>query len=375
MPPTPLSPGHAPAHPRRRPRTLLNALALTTVTALAAAAGVTGVIGSEDRAQAAEDTPTQADITVAQDGSGDFTTVQAAIDSIPENNTTPVTIDVAPGTYRELVTIPDNKPHISLNGTGASPQDVTIVYDNSSGTEMPGGGTWGTSGSATFKADADGFQAANLTFANDFDEIGHADQADHQAVALRTRGDQIVLDNVVVTGDQDTLLLDSDDRYVQKRVYITGSTIQGNVDFIFGSATAVITDSVIEVTRRPDGSSSGYVTAPSTAPDFPGFLITDSTITGDVDDGTYYLGRPWHAGGDAALDPQTTIRDTELSGAVRDTPWTDMSGFSWRDDRFAEYHNTGPGSGPAGDDRPQLTDEQAAGQETADWLGDWTPYE
>lgn len=55
------------------------------------------------------------------------------------------------------------------------------------------------------------------------------------------------------------------------------------------------------------------------------------------------------------------------------TPWTDMSGFSWKNDRFAEYRNTGAGAGAASSDRPQLTDAQAAQQEVADWLGDWTP--
>ncbi len=50
-----------------------------------------------------------------------------------------------------------------------------------------------------------------------------------------------------------------------------------------------------------------------------------------------------------------------------------MGGFSWRDDRFAEYRNSGPGSGAASSDRPQLKDAQAANQEVADWLGDWTP--
>lgn len=50
-----------------------------------------------------------------------------------------------------------------------------------------------------------------------------------------------------------------------------------------------------------------------------------------------------------------------------------MSGFSWKDDRFAEYKNTGVGAGAAGTDRPQLTDAQASAQEIGDWLGDWTP--
>ena len=50
-----------------------------------------------------------------------------------------------------------------------------------------------------------------------------------------------------------------------------------------------------------------------------------------------------------------------------------MGGFSWKDDRFAEYKNTGAGAGSASSDRPQLTDAQAADQEVADWLGGWTP--
>ena len=60
-------------------------------------------------------------------------------------------------------------------------------------------------------------------------------------------------------------------------------------------------------------------------------------MNGDVSSASFYLGRPWHAGGDATLDPQTTVRNTSLSAAVKSTPWTDMSGFSWKDDRFAEY--------------------------------------
>lgn len=78
-------------------------------------------------------------------------------------------------------------------------------------------------------------------------------------------------------------------------------------------------------------------------------------------------------GGDATLDPMATFRGTTLSSAIRSAPWTDMSGFSWKDDRFAEYRNAGPGSGSASSNRPQLTDAQAAEQETADWLAGWTP--
>ncbi|MFJ8752847.1 pectinesterase family protein [Streptomyces sp. NPDC102441] len=168
-------------------------------------------------------------------------------------------------------------------------------------------------------------------------------------------------------------MLDTASKATLGRVYMKDSTVIGNVDFIFGRATAVIDTSVITLKKRWDGSSAGYVAAPSTAADRKGFLITGSTVNGDVSASTFHLGRPWHAGGDASLDPMATIRDTELSSAVRSAPWTDMSGFSWKDDRFAEYENTGPGSGSAGSDRSQLTDSQATEQETADWLAGWTP--
>ncbi|MFJ7057948.1 hypothetical protein ACK8N7_05665 [Streptomyces griseobrunneus] len=68
-----------------------------------------------------------------------------------------------------------------------------------------------------------------------------------------------------------------------------------------------------------------------------------------------------------------TFRDTTLSSAVESAPWTDMSASSWKDDRFAEYRDTGPGSGPASSNRPQLSNAQATGQEAADRLAGWTP--
>ena len=314
-----------------------------------------------------------ATLTVAQDGSGQYRTVQAAVDAVPANNPSRVVISVKPGTYRELVKVPANKPHVTIQGAGSSRKDTVIVYNNAAGTQKPdGSGTYGTGGSATVAVDADDFQARNLTISNDFDEAAHQDIA-QQAVALRTGSDKVFLDGVIVSGDQDTLLVDTAAKDKLGRVYMTNSYVVGNVDFIFGRATAVIDKSVITLKKRWDGSSAGFVTAPSTAANRKGILIADSTVNGDVSDRSFYLGRPWHAGGDATLDPQTTVRNTALSAAVRTTPWTDMSGFSWKDDRFAEYKNTGAGSGAASSDRPQLTDAQAAGQEVADWLGDWAP--
>ncbi|GAA3843240.1 hypothetical protein GCM10022403_088990 [Streptomyces coacervatus] len=312
-------------------------------------------------------------LTVAQDGSGQYKTVQAAVNAVPANNPSRVVISVKPGTYRELVKVPANKPHITIQGTGSSRKDTVIVYNNAAGTQKPdGSGTYGTGGSATVAVDADDFQARNLTISNDFDEAAHTNIA-QQAVALRTGSDKVFLDGVIVSGDQDTLLVDTAAKEKIGRVYISNSYVIGNVDFIFGRATAVIDKSVITLKKRYDGTSAGFVTAPSTAANRKGILIANSTVSGDVSSRSFYLGRPWHAGGDATLDPQTTVRNTSLSGAIKTTPWTDMSGYSWKDDRFAEYKNTGAGSGAASSDRPQLTDAQAANQEVADWLGDWTP--
>ncbi|GAB2823892.1 pectinesterase family protein [Streptomyces daliensis] len=313
------------------------------------------------------------EITVAKDGSGDHTTVQGAVDAVPENNGSPVTISVAPGVYRETVKVPRTKPHIRLRGTGGDRDDVTVVYDNASGTPKPGGGTYGTSGSATVAVEADDFQARDLTIVNDFDE-SRTDITNKQAVALRTNGDKIVLDGIAALGNQDTLLLDSAAKGTVGRVYMTGSRVEGDVDFVFGRASAVLHDTDIVLLAR-DSNPGGYVTAPSTVAGQHGMLITKSRIGGAVPADSFYLGRPWHAGGDAALDPQTVIRETELSAAVKDAPWTDMSGFPWEEDRFAEYRNTGPGAATGGSsaDRPQLSDKEAASYEVADWLDGWTP--
>ncbi|KUL24455.1 pectinesterase family protein [Streptomyces regalis] len=312
-------------------------------------------------------------LTVAKDGNGQYTSVQAAVNAVPANNASRVVIAVKPGTYREVVKVPANKPHVTIQGTGGSRKDTVIVYNNASGTPKPGGGTYGTGGSATVAVEADDFQARNLTINNDFDEKANQNLSGHQAVALRTAADKVFLDGVIVGGDQDTLLVDTASKDKLGRVYMKNSYVIGNVDFIFGRATAVIDRSVITLKKRWDGTSAGYVTAPSTAANRKGILIANSTVNGDVSDRSFFLGRNWHAGGDATLDPQTTVRNTTLSAAIKTTPWSDMGGFSWKDDRFAEYKNTGAGAGSASSDRPQLTDAQAGGQEVADWLGDWTP--
>ncbi|MBD9726211.1 pectinesterase family protein [Streptomyces caniscabiei] len=337
---------------------------------LKSGAGPRSSIGTTATTKAAAATT----LTVAKDGSGQFTTVQKAVDAVPAGNTARVVISVAPGTYREVVKVPSNKPHVTIQGSGGSRKDTTIVYGNAAGMQKPdGSGTYGTPGSATVSIQSDDSQVRNLTVTNDFDEAANQSLNGHQAVALLTQADRIVLDGVIVNGDQDTLEMETAAKDKLGRVYVTNSYVTGNVDFVFGRATVVVDKSVITLKKRWNGTSAGYITAPSTPANRKGILINRSTINGDVSAASFFLGRNWHPGGDTTVDPQTTVRNSTLSAAIKSTPWSDMGGFSWKDDRFAEYKNTGAGSGSASGDRPQLTDAQAADQEVADWLGGWTP--
>ena len=159
-------------------------------------------------------------LTVAKDGTGTYTTVQAAVNAVPANNTTRVTITIKAGTYRESVVIPSNKPYITLEGLGSSAANTVIVNNKPASTA-------GTTGSATVYVQAKEFYAKNLTFNNDYDEAANGSS---QALALALYGDRARLGNVRVLADQDTLLI-----YNSARAYIWSSYIEGTVDFIYGN--------------------------------------------------------------------------------------------------------------------------------------------
>ncbi|MGW3650636.1 pectinesterase family protein [Streptomyces sp. NPDC000878] len=299
----------------------------------------------------------------------DYPTVQAAVDAVPDGNTGPVTIAVAPGTYRAKVLIPAGKPNILLQGTGRSRSDTVIVYDTPAA-------YGGSTGSATVRIAANDVTARNLTFSNDFDEAA-VELNGEQALAMKTTGDRIVFDNTAFLGNQDTLMTDSPKLDVISRVYVRDSYIEGDVDFIYGRATTVIERSVIRALSRGSATNNGYITAASTWTGNPyGFLITRSKVVSDAPADSFHLGRPWHPGGEPNAVAQVLFRDTELPAAVKASPWTDMSGFSWRDARFAEYRSYGPGA-QVTVDRPQLSASDAASLTVADYLrgtDGWAPY-
>ncbi|MGK5681135.1 pectinesterase family protein [Actinoplanes sp. URMC 104] len=269
--------------------------------------------------------------TVAKDGTGQYTTVQAAIDAIPANNTTRRVITIKAGTYREIVRVPATKPYVTLQGLGGSASQTVIVNNRSNA------GGYGTSGSATALLDGHDFAASNLTFANDYGEGS-------QAVAVNLNADRSVFDNVRFLGNQDTLLVNNN------RSYVKNSYVEGTVDFIFGGATTVFHNSTIHEKR----TSGGPITAAGTdAAKTYGLLFYKCTITGAANNVTQ-LGRPWRPAA------QVLYRESNLGATIRTAqPWTDMSTNSWKNARFLEYRNTGSGAG-ANSNRPQLSDAQAA---------------
>lgn len=299
--------------------------------------------------------PAAANVVVAEDGSGNYTTVQAGIDAVSAGGT----VSVKPGTYREVLTVPAAKTGITLRGTTGKAADVVVDYDNASGTRKPDGSTYGTSGSATATIAANGFTASALTFRNSFDRAAHPEITATQAVAVKTTGDRMVFDNVTFLGHQDTLYADTAATGAIGRQYYRNCAISGDVDFLFGRATAVFDRATITALDR-GSNPNGYLTAASTRRSNPyGFLIVGSRVVSTAANASFYLGRPWHPSGDVDAIAQVVVRETALPAAIKATPWTDMSGFSWKDARFFEYRNTGPGAG-TGTDRPQLTAAQTA---------------
>jgi pectinesterase len=347
-------------------RRSLLAPGLALCALILAAAPASAAAGGQDRLV----------MIVAADGGGDFTTVQAAIDAVPSGNTARATILIRTGVYREVVHVPADKPFISLVGTGPRASDVVITYDNANGTPRPEGGTYGTSGSASVTIDGSDFRAYHLTFANSFDEAAHPEITNRQAVAVLTRADRLVFTDVRFLGNQDTLYLNSPNATTVSRVYLAGSYVEGDVDFIFGRATAVFEWCQIRALDRGQ-DPNGFVTAASTSIDNPhGFLFLHSAFTSDAPAATYYLGRPWHPSNDPNAIAQVTIRESWLGAHIKATPWFDFGTWSWRDARYFEYHNIGPGAG-TGADRPQLSAEQAADATPRAYLAGtdgWDPH-
>lgn len=298
-------------------------------------------------------------IVVAQDGSGNFTSVQAAIDAAPSGAGS--LIEIKPGTYDETITLPAGKPGITIEGTSGNAQDVVIAAGHAAWMTKPDGTTYGTAGSATATIAAANVTVKDVTIANTYNPAAFP-QGQAQAVAINAEGDRQTYLGDRFFGLQDTLLAWEPSPTSGFRQLFEDSFVQGNVDFLFGDSTAVFYRDTIQLADRgqPSGGNNGYLAAPATDHTRTyGFLIADSTLSSTAATNTFFLGRPWHPGGSTSADPQIVIRDTVLPAQIKSAPWTTMSGFSFTAGRNAEYHNIGPGAG-VNANRPQLTTSQAA---------------
>ncbi|EPR09370.1 pectinesterase family protein [Ruminiclostridium papyrosolvens] len=285
------------------------------------------------------------DMVVAKDGGGNYTTVQAAINSVPSNSQTRTTIYIKNGTYKEKINIPSTKINISL--IGQSKAGTILTYNDAASTKTSSGGTLGTTGSASVTIAGAGFQAENITFENSYDEAANGSS---QAVAVLAKADKMIFKGCSFKGNQDTLYANGD----ACRQYYYNCYIEGDVDFIFGSANAVFESCEIFSLNR----SGGCVTAPSTKASQKGYLIYKCKLTSSASPKTIYLGRPWIPSSDTVqTTPKVLYRECELGSHIADAGWTVMSGNNPANFEMWEYQNYGAGANTS---RKQLPSSRAA---------------
>jgi pectinesterase len=277
---------------------------------------------------------------------GEFRTVQAAIDALPASGAASRVIRIQPGAYFGRTVL--NKARVMLRGSGPD----TLLTCNL-GQAMPGenGQPVGWQGAAALRITPEAEDAVieNLTIENTYGR-------GMQAQACVVEADRVVFRRCRILGWQDTLRLEAGRQWFD-RCYIAG-----HVDFIYGGATAFFENCEIHC------RDSGYIVAPATPAGRTGFIFADCRITFPYGDPPTYLGRPWHE------SPSATFIRCELGAGIRPEGW-----HEWRVQpplvRFAEYESRGPGANPEAR-VPWAT--TSAGSASASFnrsavLGDWNP--
>jgi pectin methylesterase-like acyl-CoA thioesterase len=300
--------------------------------------------------------PEDPTLYVAASGTGDFWSIQRAIDVAPPEG---AVISVAPATYREVLTI--TKPNITIRSAYDDASKTVIVFDKSAGT------SGGTFNSATVNVKAVNFTAENVTFANDWNRTHEQGSAGSQALAVSVTADRAIFRNVRLLGNQDTLYA------AGGRQYFTGCYIEGNVDFIFGDANAVFENCEIHSTLH----NGGYITAQGKreATQDSTYVFNHCRLTAAPGVANVWLGRPWR--------PYASVvfLNTEMGSHISPAGWRE-----WHPGEttymntvfYAEFNSNGPGAHPADRDphTKKLTPEEAARFETRRFLAGkdgWAP--
>ncbi|KAK4487314.1 hypothetical protein RD792_006077 [Penstemon davidsonii] len=273
----------------------------------------------------------QPNVVVAKDGSGQFKTINDAINAYPKNHQGRFIIYVKAGVYEEFIVIDKKMADIMIYGDGPG---VTIV----TGKRNFGIMKIGTMNTATFSTNAPGFIARRMTFRNDAGPEGH------QAVALRINGDRAAVFECSIEGYQDTLY------YHTSRQFYRDCLISGTIDFIFGMGDAVIQNSVI-VARRPKDNQLNTITADGRElqKGSNGLVLQNCRIVPEKELEPVklkipsYFGRPWKA---QAL---TVVMQSDIADFIRPEGWvpwstTDPNYFYHKTCQYYEHANRGPGA-------------------------------
>lgn len=254
--------------------------------------------------------------TVAKDGSGDFTSIQKAIDVMRVYPLAPITLYIKDGVYQEKIELPATNTDVRFIGESV---EHTIIQFN----DYAGKDKHTTFTSYTAKISGNRFLAENISFINTAGAVG-------QALALYVDADQAVFRNCRFIGNQDTIFAAGE----QSRQYFDHCFIEGTTDFIFGPSTAVFHFCTISA------KANSYITAASTTKGKPfGFVLMDCTIIADEAVNKLYLGRPWRA-----FAKTVFIRCT-LPASISAEGWNNW-GNSANEATvyYAEYQNTGAGA-------------------------------
>jgi pectinesterase len=261
------------------------------------------------------------DFIVSVDGTGNYKTIQEAINAVPDFRKKETIILIKSGVYKEKLQLHATKQKVRFIG-----EDVlktVITYDDFASRKNVFEEEMGTGATASFLVYGDEFIAENITFQNSAGPVG-------QAVAVRVDGDRVKFVNCRFLGFQDTLYVHGE----RSRQYYKDCYIEGTVDFIFGWSTVVFETCTIFCKK------SGYVTAASTVEGQSyGLVFLDCKITGDASEATFYLGRPWRP------FAKTAFINCYLDKQIKPEGWHNWNKpEAERTAYYAEYKSQGPGA-------------------------------
>lgn len=266
-----------------------------------------------------------------------YKTVQAAVDSVPADNTERQVIYIKSGDYEERLVV--ESPYISLLGEDQDSVRIHCypadLYPDDEGYEAGGDMS---KRCATFITDtAVGFSAENITFANDYVYGTPDGKSNKSADALRCDAEGATFVNVTISGVQDTLYMNAGHQYFYQ------CRIEGLIDFIYSGddARALFEDCEIVFVYEETHPEGGYVCAPRTAADASYGLIFNNCVITSEDgcvDGTFCLARPW--GTNASIHWINCYMGSAINA---EEPYADMSGNLHTAARFYECGSYGPG--------------------------------